>query len=132
MTNTPRQSIYDLIGGEPTVKKIVNHFYEVMSNNPDFKTLRDMHPVDISSSVEKLYLFLTGWLGGPQLYFEKHGHPRLRARHLPFKIGKQERDHWMLCMVQAFEEAQVQEPYRTELLNNLLNLADHMRNQPEL
>ena len=76
-------------------------------------------------------MFLSGWLGGPQLFVEKYGHPRMRARHMPFKIGKSERDQWMICMVQAFEAEGIQDPLRSELLHALLRLADHMRNQEE-
>lgn len=125
------KSIYDEIGGEPVIKSIVQSFYKHMSTLPETKVVRDMHPQDISSSEEKLFMFLSGWLGGPQLFQEKFGHPMLRARHLPFKIGKSERDQWMLCMVHAFEELKIEDPVRSELLNALLKLADHMRNQVE-
>lgn len=90
-----------------------------------------MHPENLRGSEEKLFMFLSGWLGGPQLFVERFGHPRLRARHLPFAIGKSERDQWMLCMVQAFEDVGIEEPIRSELLHSLLNLADHMRNLRE-
>jgi hemoglobin len=125
------KSIYDEIGGEPVIKNIVQSFYKHMSTLPETKVVRDMHPKDISSSEEKLFMFLSGWLGGPQLFQEKFGHPMLRARHLPFKIGKSERDQWMLCMVHALEELKIEDPVRSELLNALLKLADHMRNQVE-
>ena len=120
---------YELIGGEVVVRKLVHRFYEVMDTLPEVKPLRNMHK-DLPAAEEKLFLFLSGWLGGPQLYVEKFGHPRLRARHLPFKIDKPERDQWMICMVHAFEDVGIQEPVRSELLESLLNLADHMRNQP--
>lgn len=126
-TKTP----YELIGGEDTLKQLVKRFYEIMSTLPEAKPLRDMHPQNIQSSEDKLFMFLSGWLGGPNLFQEKYGHPRLRARHLPFKIGKPERDQWMICMVQAFEDLKVEEPLRSELLHALLRLADHMRNQEE-
>ncbi len=88
-----------------------------------------MHPSDLKSSAEKLFLFLSGWSGGPQLFVEKFGHPRLRARHLPFAIGKVERDQWMMCMLLAVEDVGIVEPVKSELLGAFLNLADHMRNQ---
>ncbi|UYL09528.1 group II truncated hemoglobin [Bdellovibrio sp. SKB1291214] len=123
--------MYELIGGEPVVRKICQRFYEVMDTMPEVKSLRDMHPENLRGSEEKLFMFLSGWLGGPNLFQERFGHPRLRMRHFPFKIGKSERDQWMLCMVQAFEDVGVQEPMRSDLLHSLLNLSDHMRNQPE-
>lgn len=102
-----------------------------MDQKPEFKIIRDMHPADLKNSEDKLFMFLSGWLGGPQLFTQNFGHPRLRARHMPFKIGKEERDQWVLCMVHAFDEVKVQEPYRSQILHSLLKLADHMRNQTE-
>lgn len=126
-----KQSIYELLGGEAAVRKITKRFYEVMETMPEAQGIRKMHPQNIQISEEKLFLFLSGWLGGPQLFVEKYGHPRLRARHMPFAIGKSERDQWMLCMVQTFDDLKIEEPIRSELLHALLNLADHMRNKPE-
>ncbi|WII72368.1 group II truncated hemoglobin [Bdellovibrio sp. 22V] len=122
---------YELLGGEAVLRKLTQRFYEVMDTLPEVKPLRDMHPGNLQGSEEKLFMFLSGWLGGPSLFQEKYGHPRLRARHMPFEIGKSERDQWMLCMVHAFDDLQVQEPLRSELLHSLLRLADHMRNQQE-
>jgi hemoglobin len=123
------QTAYELLGGEKILRRLVHRFYEIMDTLPEVKSLREMHPGNLQSSEDKLFMFLSGWLGGPNLFMEKFGHPRLRARHLPFKIGKPERDMWMLCMVHAFDDLQVAEPLRSELLHSLLNLADHMRNQ---
>ncbi len=124
-------SIYEQIGGEATLRKITRKFYEIMHRMPEAQGIRKMHPENLAGSEEKLFMFLSGWLGGPNLFIERFGHPKMRARHLPFKIGKSERDQWMLCMVHAFDEVKIEEPYRSELLHSLLNLADHMRNQPE-
>lgn len=126
-----QKSIYELIGGEKVVREICQKFYEIMSTLPEAQGIRQMHPENIRGSEEKLFMFLSGWLGGPDIFVERYGHPRLRARHLPFTIGKSERDQWMICMVQAFEKVGVAEPYRSELLHSLLRLADHMRNIPE-
>jgi hemoglobin len=123
-------TVYEALGGESALRKIVSRFYQVMNTLPEAKGIREMHH-DLGSAEEKLFMFLSGWLGGPRLFEEKFGHPRLRARHLPFKIGKPERDQWMICMVQALEDCEVQEPVRSELAHALLNLADHMRNQAE-
>lgn len=122
---------YELLGGEAVLRNLVKRFYEIMDTLPEAKPLRDMHPADLQGSEEKLFMFMSGWLGGPALFVEKYGHPRLRARHMPFQIRKAERDQWMICMVQAFEDVGVQEPLRSELLHSLLRLADHMRNQEE-
>lgn len=125
------ENIYDQLGGEEMIRKIAYTFYDVMSILPETKELLAMHPPDLSYSKEKLFMFLSGWLGGPQLFEKNFGHPRLRARHMPFKIDKSARDQWMLCMVTAFDQLKIQEPIRSELLHALLKLADHMRNQPE-
>ncbi len=124
-------TIYEQLGGEAVLRKLTQRFYETMNTVEDFKELRAMHPKNIQSSEEKLFMFLSGWLGGPNLFMEKYGHPRLRARHMPFKIDKKARNQWMMCMVQAFDDVKVGEPLRTELLHSLLNLADHMRNVQE-
>jgi hemoglobin len=121
---------YEQIGGEKVIRALVNRFYEIMDTMPEAKGVRNMHPQNLNSSAEKLFMFMSGWLGGPALLIEKYGHPRLRARHLPFQIDKSERDQWMLCMVHAFDDLKIEEPLRSELLHSLLDLADHMRNQP--
>lgn len=125
------ENIYNLLGGEAVIKNIADTFYDVMSTMPEAKELLAMHPKDLSPSKEKLFMFLSGWLGGPQLFENNFGHPRLRARHMPFKIGAKERDQWILCMTMAFDQLKIAEPIRSELLHALLNLANHMRNQPE-
>ncbi|MGZ3768084.1 MAG: group II truncated hemoglobin [Bdellovibrio sp.] len=125
------KTIYEMLGGEQAVRNITKRFYEVMDAMPESQGIRKMHPQNIKTSEDKLFMFLSGWLGGPQLFVEKFGHPRLRARHLPFAIGKSERDQWMLCMVQTFDDLRIEEPIRSELLHALLNLADHMRNKTE-
>lgn len=124
-------SAYESLGGEKTLWLIVEHFYHHMDTMPEAQRIRQMHGQDLTLIKEKLFDFLSGWLGGPPLFEKKYGHPRLRARHLPFKIGKPERDQWMLCMVQAFDDVQVPEPLRSELLYQLLTLADHMKNIAE-
>jgi hemoglobin len=126
-----KKSAYDLFGGEKALRELTKRFYEVMDSLPEAQGIRMMHPQDLNSSEEKLFLFLSGWLGGPNLFVEKYGHPRLRARHLPFTIGKAERDQWMIWMVQDFDDVKVEEPLRAELIHSLLNLADHMRNKDE-
>ncbi len=119
---------YELIGGEQAVRQLVDRFYDLMDAKEEVKHLRDMHAKTLRVSREKLFLFLSGWLGGPQLYVEKYGHPKLRARHLPFTIGERERDQWLMCMDQALDE-QIAEPLRQQLKVAFAKVADHMRNQ---
>jgi hemoglobin len=123
------QTTYDKIGGDAAVARLCDRFYALMDSVPQFAELRAMHPEDLQSSRDKLYMFLSGWFGGPDLFVEKFGHPRLRARHLPFAIGVRERDQWVACMVLAMEEAGIEEDVRTKLLQNFFNTADFMRNR---
>ena len=95
---------FELIGGEPAVRGLVNCFYALMDLEPDYAALRAVHGSTLDSARDKLFWFLCGWLGGPQHYVERFGHPRLRARHLPFPIGIRERDQWLACMAQAMRE----------------------------
>ena len=128
--NTP-VTHYQQLGGETAVRNLVQRFYALMDTLPEAYGVRKMHPRVLSSSEEKLFMFLSGWLGGPQLYTEKFGHPRLRGRHLPFAIGSAERDQWMLCMRQALAEQVADTTLRATLDKKLSDLADFMRNQPE-
>ncbi|WP_310493023.1 group II truncated hemoglobin [Dechloromonas sp.] len=120
---------YEKIGGEATVAKLTARFYELMDTTSHFAELRAMHPADLSGSRDKLFMFLSGWFGGPDLFVEKFGHPKLRARHMPFAIGTKERDQWVACMVLAMEDVGLSEDVRTVLLNNFFNTADFMRNK---
>jgi hemoglobin len=123
---------YERIGGEAVIRALVKRFYQIMDELPETYGIRKMHAADLGGAEQKLYEFLTGWMGGPQLYVEKHGHPMLRRRHLPFAIGDTERDQWMLCMRQALEETVADAPLRQELLSAFQKVADHMRNQATL
>jgi hemoglobin len=124
-------SHFERIGGEEAVRRLVDRFYDLMDTLPEAKQVRDVHPPQLTESREKLHLFLVGWLGGPALYVQKFGHPRLRARHLPFPINTQLRDQWLMCMRRAMSETISDEALREELRAPLEKLADHMRNQPE-
>ncbi len=127
------QTLYDLLGGEPDatnqIREIVEAFYDVMDSDEKAKTIRLMHPDDLTSSREKLFMFLCGWTGGPQLYIERYGHPFLRRRHLPFKIGEEERDQWIYCMTKGMLNLKMEEVKIKALLNALYPIADFMRNQ---
>ncbi len=122
---------YERIGGEAKVRQLVQRFYQLMDALPESYGIRKLHPADLGNSEDKLFMFLSGWMGGPQLFIEKFGHPRLRQRHLPFAIGAAERDQWMLCMTQAMREVVEDEGLRDELVAALAKVADFMRNQAE-
>ena len=119
---------FELIGGEPAIHALVERFYDLMDLEPGYAALRATHGPDLASAREKLNWFLCGWMGGPHHYVERFGHPRLRARHMPFKIGIQERDQWLACMTQAMEEVQVHPALRERLQESFFQTADWMRN----
>lgn len=122
---------YSLLGGDAGVRDLVDRFYDLMDEVPEYHGVRKLHPQDLAGSREKLHLFLSGWLGGPPLYVEKYGHPMLRARHLPFAIGIAERDAWLACMLQAMEDEGIDDSLRTALLKAFFSTADWMRNRQE-
>jgi hemoglobin len=122
---------YKLIGGDAGVRQLVDRFYDLMDAQSETAELRAMHPVDLSGSREKLYDFLCGWFGGPPRFAEKHGHPRLRARHLPFVVDQQARDQWLQCMNQALDETGLDVMVKTALKQSFFNMADHLRNERE-
>ena len=122
------EDVFERVGREPGVRTLVDRFYDFMDSLPEAATIRALHPADLSTSRDKLYWFLVGWLGGPQLYVERFGHPRLRARHLPFPIGTAERDAWLLCMQRALVETVPDEEIKTFMMRALTSVADHMRN----
>ncbi len=128
---SPTPTPYQQIGGEATVRALVKRFYALMDARPEARELRRMHAEDLSSSEEKLFLFLSGWLGGPNLYVERYGAPFLRARHLPFSIGTAERDQWMHCMSAALDEVVIDADLRRSLHSAFASLANHMRNRAE-
>lgn len=119
---------YELIGGESAVKQLVHRFYELMDELPEAYAVRQLHPESLAGSEEMLFEYLSGWLGGPNLYIAKKGHPRLRMRHAPYAIGLKERDEWMLCMTQALTEQVNDEGFRQALLTQFSELASHMIN----
>jgi hemoglobin len=126
-----QETLYQQVNGEDGLRALVNRFYQLMDELPEAKGVRNLHPPDITGSAEKLFKFLSGFLGGPQLYTSEYGHPRLRVRHLPFKIGKQEQDEWLLCMEQALSETVSDQTLHNTLLSYFRRTADHMRNQSE-
>jgi hemoglobin len=120
---------YELLGGEAAVRALVDRFYDLMDLEPAYAGIRALHPADLHGSRDKLFWFLSGWLGGPDLYQRRFGHPRLRARHLPYPIGIAERDQWMACMQQAMSECQVDPELSRRLAESFSGTADWMRNR---
>ena len=124
MSTTP----YEGLGGADAVRRLVDRFYDLMDELPETYGLRQLHPADLTGSRQSLFEFLSGWFGGPPLYIEKKGHPRLRMRHMLFAIGPAERDQWMLCMRTALDEQVGDEALHQGVLNAFVQMADHMVN----
>lgn len=122
-------SAFELMGGETGVRALVDAFYDRMSLDERFADILALHPVPLEGSRDKLYWFLCGWMGGPDLYIERFGHPRLRARHLPYPIASKERDQWLLCMAEAMADVNIPQPLFDRLLESLTSTADWMRNR---
>ena len=127
---SPGPTPYELLGGEAAVRELVDRFYDLMDLEPAYAGIRKLHPPALDGSREKLFWFLSGWLGGPPLYVDKVGHPMLRARHLPFSIGVDERDQWLRCMSQAMDEVGVDPVLQRRLAQAFFGTADWMRNRP--
>jgi hemoglobin len=130
---TSKTTFFDLLGGEAggteNIRKLVETFYDIMDSDPKAAPIRAMHQADLTSAREKLFMFLTGWTGGPQLYIERYGHPMLRKRHLPFAIDESARDQWMYCMIKAMHQLAYDELLMKRLAEQLYGVADFMRNQ---
>ncbi len=122
-------TLYQAVGGEPTIRALSRRFYELMDTLPDASHVRAVHPPSLTTSEEKFYEYMTGYLGGPPLYIDKYGHPRLRSRHFGAAIGPVERDEWLLCFRQALEETVVNPKLRAMILPPIERLADHMQNK---
>ncbi len=125
--NTP----YDTIGGDERVRALTDAFYDHMDQDPAYATIRKLHPPDLTESRQKLYEFLSGWLGGPNLYVAKHGHPRLRGRHMPYSIGEVERDQWLACMARSMDDCGIDGELRSFLDDRFAHVANFMRNREE-
>jgi hemoglobin len=119
---------YDLLGGEVAIRNLVKRFYELMDELPEAYKVRSIHPESLKGSEQSLFEFLSGWFGGPPLYIEKNGHPRLRMRHAAYSVGQVERDEWMLCMAQALTEQVDDKSLRDSLINTFAQMADHLIN----
>lgn len=120
---------YQELGEEAGIAALVDRFYEIMDTDKKAKTIRDLHPKDLTTARLKLKEFLMGWMGGPQVYTEKYGHPRMRMRHLPFPIGTDEREQWLYCMFRAMEELKVSELLREQMRVGFTGLAEKIQNK---
>lgn len=128
---SPASPIFELIGGAVRLRELVDRFYDLMELEPEFAGIRALHPTPLDGSRDKLYWFLSGWMGGPDLFVERFGHPRLRARHLPYPIASSERDQWLRCMAWALQEVGVDEALQLRLMESFYQTADWMRNTAE-
>ena len=124
-----QESPFQRLGGEPAVRALVDRFYDLMDLEPGYAELRAAHGSELADARQKLFMFLCGWLGGPSYYTDQFGHPRLRARHMPFAIGIKERDQWVACMDQAMGETGVPDALRARLRESFMGTADWMRNK---
>jgi hemoglobin len=123
-------SAFELMGGESHVRVLVDRFYDLMDLDAAYASLRAVHPSTLDASRDKLFWFLCGWMGGPNLYQDRFGHPRLRARHLPYAIDMDLRDAWLACMAQAMKQLQIENALQQRLMQAFYGTADWMRNQP--
>ena len=125
MNNTP----YQLLGGEDGVCRLCEAFYDCMEQLPEAADIRRMHGEDLSGIRQKLFEFLSGWLGGPHLYAQKYGSICMTGPHRPFAIGPKERDQWLLCMDRALEQVGASEEVKAMLKQPLQAIADMIRNR---
>ncbi|NMM11193.1 MAG: group II truncated hemoglobin [Polaromonas sp.] len=128
MTTETMITPYQALGGAAGVQQLVLRFYELMDELPEAYAVRRLHPESLKGSAENLFDYLSGWFGGPSLYIQKKGHPRLRMRHNPYAVGPVVRDEWMLCMKQALSEQVADEVFRAQLIDTFTQMADHMVN----
>lgn len=121
-------TIYEAIGGQEAVDRLVNAHYKYIGQHPD---LIPIFPEDLSESARKQRLFLTQFFGGPNLYIQERGHPMLKRRHLPFEITPERRDAWLQCFEKALNDAKIEESYRSVIMQRISMTAQHMMNTPD-
>ncbi|MFT5162259.1 MAG: hemoglobin [Alteromonadaceae bacterium] len=125
---TPQLSPYQIIGSERGTRNLANRFYDIMQSDPKAAELLAIHPHSMPQLHEKFFEYLSGYLGGPGLYEKKYGHPRLRARHLPFEVSELLKQQWMYCMDKALD-VEIDNPLlRAQLRQSFNQLATHMIN----
>ncbi len=127
--NEKTTTLYEAIGGDATVRALTDRFYALMKTTPEGKASLDVHPPDLTNARDRLYDYLTGYLGGPPVYMEKYGHPMLRRRHFVAPIGPEERDSWLFCFRQALEETVENPALRDIIWRPVEQLAHHMQNK---
>ena len=120
--------MYELLGGESAIRSIVEHFYDLMETDESYREIREMHQADLAAMRQSLFEFLSGWLGGPELYLERKGGVCLTGIHAPFLIDEAARDEWVGCMRRALELADVDEPFRELLVPAFRRTAEAVRN----
>ena len=131
-TETPSaDSWYAQLGGDACVRSLAEGFYRQMDEARTYGALRAIHPEDLSDSVERFYAFLSGFLGGPSLYWQRYGHPRLRMRHGRFPIDRPMARQWVACMSDALSQTRLSEDQQMRLLLRFAEVADFMRNRPD-
>ena len=121
-------SLYQQLGGEVALRRLTRRMYELMATLPEARAARAVHPPDLANSEQKFFEFMSGWLGGPPLFEQRHGAPMLRRRHFVARIGEVERDAWLVCFERAMDETVPNAPLREALREPVRRLADHMRN----
>jgi len=124
-------SPYERLGGEAALRELVDRFYGYMNDLPEARMIRKMHGADLTGAKTKLFKFLSGWLGGPDLFVKEFGHPRLRMRHFPFEIGVEARDQWVFCMRKALDDLAMDDDFREMLFQALAQTATHMINRAD-
>ncbi len=129
MSEIVERTPYEQLGGEQGVRRLVDHFYDLMEQDPELRELRAMHAPDLTAMRQKLFEFMSGWLGGPPLYFERADSACIVSAHRPFAIGTRERDQWLTAMYRALGETSVNEQTRELLRAALHRMAEAFRNR---
>lgn len=128
MNYNPSLSIYDNLGGESTLRRLVEAFYPKVQAHP---LLGPLFPEDIMPVMDKQFMFLSQFFGGPSLYSDQYGHPMMRARHLPFPITEERAEAWLSCMASALQDIGIDDPLRSFVLQRLSGPAHHFINTPK-
>ncbi len=125
-------NLYEQLGGAPAIETFVSRLYDVMADDPEAEYIWKWHPADLNEVKARLHAFLSGWLGGPDVYPQRYGPPMMRRRHMAFPIGPRERDIWLACARRALMETVPDEAARANLDMALTAMAEHMRNMDEM
>lgn len=130
MSATPKKvTPYELLGGEAAVRHLVGRFYDLMDELPEARELRAMHAADLKPMRERLFEFMTGWFGGPNLYFQRADAKCLGSAHQPFAIDAAMRDQWRLCMTRALDELVIEPELRQLIDAALERVTEALRNR---